>query len=128
MACHTTYSVICCGVLKSISTNLQSSLDLKWVDMLEQVACQRGKTYVSIAQTWRHKDTAVMNTSDHDLPPYKITSRKKAYKSNMFPFWPHQCYPHLIVVVGFECSWDSESYTGSSIATGRAIQAGQVEG
>jgi hypothetical protein len=41
---------------------------------------------------------------------------------------PHQCYPHLIMLVGFECSWDPESYTGGSIAAGRATQAGQVEG
>jgi hypothetical protein len=41
---------------------------------------------------------------------------------------PHQCYPHLIVVVGFECSWDPESYTGGSIAIGRATQAGEVKG
>jgi hypothetical protein len=41
---------------------------------------------------------------------------------------PHLCYPHLIVVVEFECSWDSESYAGGSIATGRATQAGQVKG
>jgi hypothetical protein len=41
---------------------------------------------------------------------------------------PHRCYPHLIVVVGFGCSWDPESYTGSSVASGRATQAGQVKG
>jgi hypothetical protein len=44
------------------------------------------------------------------------------------PFDPHRCYPHLIVVVGFECSWDPESYAGDSVATGRATQAGQVKG
>jgi hypothetical protein len=37
-------------------------------------------------------------------------------------------YPYHIVVVGFECSWDPESYTGGSVPTGRATQAGQVKG
>jgi hypothetical protein len=37
-------------------------------------------------------------------------------------------YLYLIVVVGFECSWDPESYAGGSVATGRSTQAGQVEG
>jgi hypothetical protein len=41
---------------------------------------------------------------------------------------PHRCYPRLIMVVGFECSWDPESYAGGSVATGRATQAGQVKG
>jgi hypothetical protein len=35
--------------------------------------------------------------------------------------------PHLIVVVGFESSWDPESYAGGSVATGRATQTGGVE-
>jgi hypothetical protein len=35
---------------------------------------------------------------------------------------------NLIAVVGFECSWDPESYTDGSVATGKATQAGQVEG
>jgi hypothetical protein len=26
---------------------------------------------------------------------------------------------HIIVVVGFECSWDPESYAGGSVATGK---------
>jgi hypothetical protein len=34
----------------------------------------------------------------------------------------------LIMVVGFECSWDPDSYTGCSAVTGLATQAGQVEG
>jgi hypothetical protein len=37
-------------------------------------------------------------------------------------------YPHLIVVVGFECSRDPESYAGGSGATGRVSHAGQVKG
>jgi hypothetical protein len=41
---------------------------------------------------------------------------------------PHRCYPHLIFVVGFECSRDPESYAGGSVATDRATQAGQVKG
>jgi hypothetical protein len=32
------------------------------------------------------------------------------------------------VVVGFECSWDPESYAGGSVATGRVTHAGQVKG
>jgi hypothetical protein len=28
------------------------------------------------------------------------------------------------VVVGFECSWDPESYAGGSVATGRGTHAG----
>jgi hypothetical protein len=41
---------------------------------------------------------------------------------------PPMLPPPLIVVLGFERSWDPESYTGGSVATGRAIQVGQVEG
>jgi hypothetical protein len=33
-----------------------------------------------------------------------------------------------MVVVGFECSQDPESYAGDSVATGRATHAGQVKG
>jgi hypothetical protein len=47
-------------------------------------------------------------------------------ENNLLPF--HQCYPHLIMALGFEYSWDSESYADGSVATGRATQAGQVEG
>jgi hypothetical protein len=41
---------------------------------------------------------------------------------------PHRWCLHLIVVVGFECSWESESYAGGSVATGRVTHAGQVKG
>jgi hypothetical protein len=41
---------------------------------------------------------------------------------------PHLLCVHLIVVVGFECSWDPESYAGSSVTTGRGTHAGQVKG
>jgi hypothetical protein len=41
---------------------------------------------------------------------------------------PHQWRLHLIVVVGFECSRDPESYAGGSVATGRSTHAGQVKG
>jgi hypothetical protein len=41
---------------------------------------------------------------------------------------PHRWCLHFIVVVGFECSWDPESYAGGSIATGRVTHAGQVKG
>jgi hypothetical protein len=41
---------------------------------------------------------------------------------------PHQWCLHLIVVVGFECSRDPESYACGSIATGRVTHAGQVKG
>jgi hypothetical protein len=34
----------------------------------------------------------------------------------------------LIVVVGFECSRDPESYAGGSVATGRVTHAAQVKG
>jgi hypothetical protein len=34
---------------------------------------------------------------------------------------------HLIVVVGFECSRDPESYAGGNVATGRVTHAGQVK-
>jgi hypothetical protein len=40
---------------------------------------------------------------------------------------PHRCYLHLIVVVGFECSRDPESYAGGSVPTVRATQVGQVK-
>jgi hypothetical protein len=41
---------------------------------------------------------------------------------------PHQWCLHLIVVVGFECSWDPESYAGGSVATGSGTHARQVKG
>jgi hypothetical protein len=41
---------------------------------------------------------------------------------------PHQWCLHLIVVIGFERSWDPESYAGGSIATGRVTHAGHVKG
>jgi hypothetical protein len=40
----------------------------------------------------------------------------------------HRWCLHLIVMVGFECPWDPESYAGGSIATGRVTHAGQVKG
>jgi hypothetical protein len=40
---------------------------------------------------------------------------------------PRRCF-HLIVVRGFEYARDPESYTSSSVATGRASLAGQVKG
>jgi hypothetical protein len=46
----------------------------------------------------------------------------------MYLFIPHRWCLHLIVVVGFECSWDPESYAGGSVATGRGTHAGQVKG
>jgi hypothetical protein len=41
---------------------------------------------------------------------------------------PHRWCFYLIVVVGFECSQDPESYASGSIATGRVTHAGQVKG
>jgi hypothetical protein len=41
---------------------------------------------------------------------------------------PHRWCLHLIVVVGFECSRDPESYAGGRVATGRVTNAGQVKG
>jgi hypothetical protein len=40
----------------------------------------------------------------------------------------HRWCLRLIVVVGFECSWDPESYACDSVATGRVTHAGQVKG
>jgi hypothetical protein len=40
----------------------------------------------------------------------------------------HRWCLHLIVVVGFECSRDPETYAGGNVATGRATHAGQVKG
>jgi hypothetical protein len=40
---------------------------------------------------------------------------------------PHRWCLHFIVVVGFECSRDPESYAGGSVATGRATHAEQVK-
>jgi hypothetical protein len=40
---------------------------------------------------------------------------------------PHRRCLHLIVVVGFECSWDPESYASGSVATGSVTHAGQVK-
>jgi hypothetical protein len=34
----------------------------------------------------------------------------------------------LIVVVGFEYSWEPESYAGGSVATGRVTHVGQIKG
>jgi hypothetical protein len=42
--------------------------------------------------------------------------------------YPHRWYLHLIVVLGFECSRDPESYAGGSIATARVTHIGQVKG
>jgi len=41
---------------------------------------------------------------------------------------PPHCWLHLIVVRRFEYASDPESYTSSSVATGRAYLAGQVKG
>jgi hypothetical protein len=41
---------------------------------------------------------------------------------------PQRSCLHLIVVVGFECSWDPESYAGGSVVTGMVTHAGQVKG
>jgi hypothetical protein len=42
---------------------------------------------------------------------------------------PHRWCLHLImVVVGFECSWNPESYVSGSVDTGRVTHAGQVKG
>jgi hypothetical protein len=43
-------------------------------------------------------------------------------------FSPHRWCLHLIVVVGFECSRDPESYAGGSIASSRVNHVGQVKG
>jgi hypothetical protein len=37
--------------------------------------------------------------------------------------FPTDGFLHLIVVVGFECSRDLESYAGGSVATGRDTHA-----
>jgi len=44
------------------------------------------------------------------------------------PSWENALPLHFDVVVGLLWSNDTQSYTGSSIATGRVTQAGQVKG
>jgi hypothetical protein len=63
------------------------------------------------------------------VPPTEMNTLLLHSKNNIYTLYiPHRRYLHRIVVMGFECSWDPESYTGSSVATGRATQAGQVKG
>jgi hypothetical protein len=57
-------------------------------------------------------------------PPYFWMAEEKVRMPTTFS---HRCYPHLIMVV-FECYCDPESYAGGSVASGRATQAGHVEG
>jgi hypothetical protein len=40
---------------------------------------------------------------------------------------PHRWCLNLIVMVGFECSRDPESYAGGSAAAGRGTHAGKVK-
>jgi hypothetical protein len=44
-----------------------------------------------------------------------------------YGFETPMCF-YLVVVVGLVCATDLESYVGSSVATGKASQAEQVEG
>jgi hypothetical protein len=61
------------------------------------------------------------NIPDDDILHSNLSSHKLKFR--------HRCHHHLfMVVMGFECFWDSESYAGGSVATGRATQAGPVEG
>jgi hypothetical protein len=58
------------------------------------------------------------------IRPYKHVG---IYDSDNLPkprFW----YPYFVVVARLAWSNDPESYAGGSVATGRASQAGQVEG
>jgi hypothetical protein len=48
--------------------------------------------------------------------------------SGFFIYNVHQWCLHLIVVVGFERSWDADNYASGSIATGRVTHTGQVKG
>jgi hypothetical protein len=41
---------------------------------------------------------------------------------------PHRWCLHLIVLMGFDCSRDPESYAGGSVAISRATHIGQVKG
>jgi hypothetical protein len=56
---------------------------------------------------------------------------KLAYKighdTNLTPP-PSRRYPYFGIVVGLAWSNDPEGYSGSTVATGRASQAGQVKG
>jgi hypothetical protein len=42
--------------------------------------------------------------------------------------FPHRRYPNFDIVAGLAWSNDPESYSGSSVATGRVTLAGQVKG
>jgi hypothetical protein len=57
------------------------------------------------------------------VPRYVVTNSEEVKVTK-----PHRWCFHLVVVVGFVCTNDPESYAGGSVATGRASQAGQVIG
>jgi hypothetical protein len=49
------------------------------------------------------------------------------YKRTRNVLHPHRWCLHLIMVVGFECSRDPDSYADGSVATARVTHAGQVK-
>jgi hypothetical protein len=87
----------------------------------------------SVFRFKRYTCSSPAYVSHASLPHYNISTSKAfsihPYLQFLNSFIPHRRYPHLIVVVVvYECSWYPESYTGGSVATGRATQAGQVMG
>jgi hypothetical protein len=83
---------------------------------LVTVNCELGGMY----NEWlkKHEDT-----SEKLLLAWARYGQLRAITSTRTPS-PHRWCHHLIVVVGFECSWDSQSYAGGSAATGRGTHAG----
>jgi hypothetical protein len=62
------------------------------------------------------------------LSPIKQLFDKVVLNNETIILSPPRWWLHLIVVRGFEYARDPESYTSSSVATGRASLAGQVKG
>jgi hypothetical protein len=61
--------------------------------------------------------------------PHKISKCGSSYKKMVDDInYPHRWCLYLIVVVGFECSRDPESYASGSVAAGRGTHVGQVKG
>jgi hypothetical protein len=56
------------------------------------------------------------------------TTKLVVFFTTSVGFFPRLWYPYFVVVARLAWSNDPESYAGGSLATGRASQAGQVEG
>jgi hypothetical protein len=63
-----------------------------------------------------------------DIHPKSSCSLKQQKILETISKQPHRWCLHHIVLMGFECSWDPESYASGSVATGRGTHAGQVKG